>query len=192
MGAVTYNVLKDWDLETIIEQLEAADSKPSNCEPDTSMVWSPISPAERERVKERFQSSKVRLLSFGSTCEFHSPDDAVRRQNVDTGKRWIELAHDTGAWGVKVRPNGLPKDVPTETTVGRIGGVPPRTGRLRRRPRRRDLDGSTWPATQEPPVSAAIMKATQSRFGRTMLEFEPDRHRERQREAEASTCCGHG
>src|SRR6476620_4048820 len=122
LGAVTYNVLKDWDLETIIKQLEAARFEAVELRTGHKHVVEPsISSAERERVQTRFQNSKVRLLSFGSTCEFHSPDAAVRRQNIDLGKQWIELAHDTGAWGVKVRTNGLPKDVPTETTIGHIG-----------------------------------------------------------------------
>ena len=122
LGAVTYNVLKDWDLETIIKNLEAAGFE--GVELRTSHkhgVEITASADERERVRKRFERSKVRLVSFGSTCEFHSPDPAVRRKNVEEGKRFVELAHDTGAWGVKVRPNGLPKDVPHETTVQNIG-----------------------------------------------------------------------
>ena len=79
--------------------------------------------AERERVKQRFARSKVRLVSFGTTCEFHSPDPAVRRKQIDTAKAFIDLAHDTGAWGIKVRPNGLPKEVSVDTTIGNIGAA---------------------------------------------------------------------
>jgi sugar phosphate isomerase/epimerase len=161
LGAVTYNVLKDWDLETIVKQLEAARFEAVELRTGHKHGVEPsIPPAERERVRRRFENSKIRLLSFGSTCEFHSPDPAVRRHNIDIGKQWIELAHDTGAWGVKVRPNGLPKDVPTETTVSRIGECLRELG---------DYGGGRgveiWMEvhglrTQEPPVSAAIMKAT--------------------------------
>ena len=122
LGAVTYNVLKDWDLETIIKNLEAAGFE--GVELRTSHkhgVEITATADERERVRKRFERSKVRLVSFGSTCEFHSPDPAVRRKNVEEGKRWVELAHDTAAWGVKVRPNGLPKEVPLATTVKNIG-----------------------------------------------------------------------
>ena len=73
--------------------------------------------------KARFARSKVRLLSFGSTCEFHSPDSNERRKQVEIGKQWVDLAHDTGAWGVKVRPNGLPKEVAPETTIGNIAAA---------------------------------------------------------------------
>src|SRR5437867_8640271 len=107
LGAVTYNVLKDWDLETIIKNLEAAGFEAVELRTEHKHGVEPsIGAQERERVKARFERSKVRLLSFGSTCEFQSPDAAERRKQIETGKRWIELAHDTGAWGVKVRPNG--------------------------------------------------------------------------------------
>src|SRR5688500_2248285 len=103
LGAVTYNVLKDWDLETVIRQLETARFEAVELRTQHKhSVELTLGPVERERVKSRFESSKIRLLSFGTTCEFHSADAAVRRQNVDEAKRWIELAHDTGAWGVKV------------------------------------------------------------------------------------------
>src|SRR5262245_55320727 len=105
LGAVTYNVIKDWNLDMILTKLpelgfEAVELRTTHAHG----VEISLSPAERRQVATRFERSKVRLLSFGSTCEFHSPDPAVRRQNVDLGKKWIDLAHDTGAWGVKVRP----------------------------------------------------------------------------------------
>jgi sugar phosphate isomerase/epimerase len=121
LGAVTYNVLKDWDVETIIKNLEAAGFEAVELRTTHKHgVEVTLPPAEREKVRKRFEASKVRLLSFGSTCEFHSPDPAVRRKNVEEGKLFVELAHDTGAWGVKVRPNGLPKEVPVETTIKNI------------------------------------------------------------------------
>ena len=119
-----------------------------------------LAPPNGSKSELALKSSKVRLLSFGSTCEFHSPDAAIRKQNVDTGKRWIELAHDTGAWGVKVRPNGLPKDVPKDTTVGRIADCLRELGDYgagRGVEIWMEVHGAR---TQEPPVSAAIMKAT--------------------------------
>jgi len=122
LGAVTYNILKDWDLEKIITTLEASGF--SGVELRTShahKVEPSLSPAEREQVKQRFARSKVRLVSFGTTAEFHSPDPAVRRKHVEDAKAFIDLAHDTGAWGIKVRPNGLPKEVPVDTTIGNIG-----------------------------------------------------------------------
>jgi sugar phosphate isomerase/epimerase len=160
LGAVTYNVLKDWDVETIIQKLEAAGFEAVELRTTHKHGVEPSLPAaERKRVGERFARSKVRLLSFGSTCEFHSPDPAVRQKNVTEAKQFIDLAHDTGAWGVKVRPNGLPKEVPMEQTVQNIGAALREIGDYGGR-----MGVEIWMEvhgrdTQNPPVSAAIMKA---------------------------------
>ncbi len=121
LGAVTYNVCKDWDLETLITKLEEARFEAVELRTTHKHGVEPsLTAAERAAVKARFARSKVRLVSYGSVCEFHSPDAAERRKHVEIGKQWIELAHDTGAWGVKVRPNGVPAGVPRATTIGNI------------------------------------------------------------------------
>ncbi len=161
LGAVTYNALKDLDLDTLLLHLEDAGFEAVELRTGHRHGVEPsIGPAERDRVRKRFEQSRVRLLSFGSTCEFHSPDEAVRRQNVTTGKQFVDLAHDTGAWGVKVRPNGFPKDVSREVTIGRIGACLRELG---------DYGAGRgieiWlevhgPETQVPTAAAAIMRAT--------------------------------
>ena len=161
LGAVTYNVLKDWDLDTIIRNLEAAGFEAVELRTGHKHGVEPqIGAAERERVKARFEKSKVRLLSFGSTCEFHSPDAEERRKQVESGKQFVELAHDTGAWAVKVRPNGLPKDVPKEVTIRNIAGCLRELGDFSR-----GYGIEIWMEvhgkdTQVPQVAAAIMEAT--------------------------------
>ena len=161
LGAVTYNVLKDWDLDTLIRRLEEARFEAVELRTGHKHGVEPsIASAERDRVKTRFGQSKIRLLSFGSTCEFHSPDPEVRSKNVEESKRWIDLAHDTGAWGVKVRPNGLPKDVPHQTTIGRIADCLRELGDYgagRGVEIWMEVHGAD---TQNPPVAAAIMRAT--------------------------------
>ena len=161
LGAVTYNVLKDWDVDTIIKNLEAAGFEAVELRTGHKHGVEPtLTPEQRKAVGSKFSSSKVRLLSFGSTAEFQSPDEAVRRKNVADAKAFIELAHDTGAWGVKVRPNGLPEGVPEATTVGRIAECLKELGDYgagRGVEIWMEVHGKT---TQNPPVSAAIMKAT--------------------------------
>lgn len=159
LGAVTYNVLKDWDLETVIRNLQAAGFEAVELRTGHKHgVEVTLPGAERERVRKQFEASKVRLLSYGTTCEFHSPDAEIRKKNVEDCKRWIDLAHDTGAWGVKIRPNDLPEGVPQDLTISRIADALRALG---------DYGGGKgveiWMevhgrATQNPPVSAAIMK----------------------------------
>ncbi len=122
LGCVTYNVLKDMDLETIIRTLETA--KFEGVELRTTHkhgVEPSLDKAERKKVAERFAGSKVRLLSYGTTCEFQSPKAEERKKQVEIAKSFIELAHDTGAWAVKVRPNGLPKGVDPDIVYKGIG-----------------------------------------------------------------------
>jgi hypothetical protein len=121
LGSVTYQVLQNMDLETVIRTLQGTGFDAVELRTTHKHGVEPsISAAERERVKSRFEHSKVRLLSYGTTCEFQSADPVERRKQIDLAKQFVELAHDTGAWGVKVRPNGLAKGVPRETTIQNI------------------------------------------------------------------------
>jgi len=160
LGCVTYNICKDWDLETLIGKLEEAGFEAVELRTSHKHGVEPtIDQAARKKVQARFERSKIRLLSYGSTAEFHSPDPAVRAKNVADAKTFIDLAHDTGAWGVKVRPNGLPKEVPPEKTIAGIGAALRELGDYgagRGVEIWMEVHGRD---TQNPPVSAAIMKA---------------------------------
>ncbi len=160
LGLVTYNLAKDWDIDTIITKLEAARFEAVELRTSHKHGVEPsLSRPERERVRDRFNRSKVKLLSFGSTCEFHSPDQAVREKNVAECKAFIELAHDVGAVGVKVRPNGFPNGVPHDITIQRIGQALRECGEYGAR-----YGVEVWlevhgRETQNPPNIAAMMKA---------------------------------
>jgi len=122
LGLVTYNLAKDWDIPTLIRHceqtgLEAVELRTTH----RHGVEPSLSKEERLGVKNQFSDSGVRLLSLGSTCEFHSPDPAVVKKNIEETKKFIELAHDIGALGVKVRPNGIPQGLPEERTLEQIG-----------------------------------------------------------------------
>lgn len=123
LGSVTYNLLQNMDLETCIKTLEKAGFAAVELRTGHKHGVEPsIDAAARVAVRERFARSNVKLLSFGSTCEFESPDEAVRRQQIEIGRTFVDLAKDTGAIAVKVRPNGLPAGVPVGTTVKNIAG----------------------------------------------------------------------
>ncbi len=122
LGTVTYNLARNWDVDTIIEQLERARFEAVELRTTHAHGVEPsISKAQREKVRERFARSKVRLLSLGTACAYDSPDPAVRRENIEETRRFVELAHDLGCWGIKVRPNRLHKEVPERVTLQRIG-----------------------------------------------------------------------
>ena len=160
LGAVTYNVLNSWDLPTIISNLESAGFEAVELRTGHKHGVEPsIGVEERLKVKDRFARSKIRLLSFGSTAEFHSPDAAVRRKNIEDAKRFVDLARDTGAIGVKVRPNGFSAELSHERTIQNIGLCLKELGdyaQVRGIEIWLEVHG---PETQVPPVCAAIMKA---------------------------------
>jgi sugar phosphate isomerase/epimerase len=122
VGTVTYNIAKDWDLPTLIKNL--TDVGLDGVELRTTHkhgVEISLSPAARAEVRRRFEDSPVKIGGLGTTCEYHSPDPAVVKKNIDETKEWVKLAKDIGSPSVKVRPNGLPKEVPEEKTLEQIG-----------------------------------------------------------------------
>src|SRR3954470_10357291 len=82
LGAVTYNVIKDWDVDQIIAKLRELGYAAVELRTGHKHGVEPaIGAAERRAVAQKFERGQVRLLSFGTTCEFQSPDPAVRQQN---------------------------------------------------------------------------------------------------------------
>jgi len=80
-----------------------------------------LSKAQRAEVRRRFTDSPVTLVGYGSNAQFHEDDPAKVEQNIDLAKRYIQLMHDCGGSGVKVKPNGFVQSVPREKTIEQIG-----------------------------------------------------------------------
>jgi len=121
LGLVTYQWAKDWDLPTVI----------SNCEKSGLLgvelrtqhahkVEINLTAAQRAEVKKRFKDSPVTCVGYGSNYEFHSPDPAKLRENIEGAKEYVKLCKDIGATGLKVKPNTLPKEVEREKTITQI------------------------------------------------------------------------
>ncbi len=122
LGTVTYNLAQDWDIPTIIAN--CAEAKFEGVELRTTHkhgVETTLSKEQRAEVKKRFADSPVQLASLGSAFDYHTPEAAKLRKDIEATKEYIVLAHDVGATGVKVRPNGLSKEVPVEKTLEQIG-----------------------------------------------------------------------
>ncbi len=122
LGTVTYNLAQDWDIESILKNCEAA--KFEGVELRTThahKVEVQLSKDERATVRKRFADSSVELMGLGSAFDYHTADPAKLKQDIAATKEYMVLAHDVGATGVKVRPNGFPKDVPKEKTLEQIG-----------------------------------------------------------------------
>jgi len=122
LGLVTYNLAQDWDVATIIKNCEATNFEGVELRTTHAhKVEVNLSKDERKAVRKQFEDSKVQLMGLGSIFDYHTPDQAKLRRDIEATKEYIVLAQEVGATGVKVRPNGLPKEVPVEKTLAQIG-----------------------------------------------------------------------
>ena len=134
LGIVTHNFTLGWDLPTILTRLEKLGY--AGVELHTGhahKVEVSLTRQERDEVRRRFADSPVSLAGLGSTFEYHSVDPAVVRKNIEGTKEYVRLAHDVGAPGVKVRPNGVPAGGNLDQTLRQVGpGAAPNRPRLAR------------------------------------------------------------
>ena len=121
-GLVTYQWGKDLDLPTLIDVCEKSGLTGVELRTEHRHgVESKLSKAERDDVRKRFEASSVELVGYGSNAQFHEADPAKVKANIELTKQYIQLMHDCGGSGVKVKPNGFVKDVPHEKTIEQIG-----------------------------------------------------------------------
>ncbi|MCS7045825.1 MAG: sugar phosphate isomerase/epimerase [Gemmataceae bacterium] len=169
LGIVTYNIAATWDVPTILRicravglaAVELRTTHRHGVEPN-------LSPAARKEVRQRFADAGIELWGCGTVCEFHSPDKAVVRRNIEVCRQFCQLVHDIGGKGVKVRPNDLPPGIPVERTLEQIGTALRECGRAAH-----DNNVEIWVevhgrGTAHPPHCAAIMRhADHPRVGLT-------------------------
>jgi sugar phosphate isomerase/epimerase len=121
-GLVTYNVAKDWDLPTILENCKKAGIAGVELRTTHKHGVEPsLSKSEREKVKKQFADSGVKFFSCGTVCEYHSEDPARVKKNIEETKQFLALVKDLGGKGVKVRPNGVGKGHTVEQACNQIG-----------------------------------------------------------------------
>jgi sugar phosphate isomerase/epimerase len=122
LGLVTYNLAANWDLPTVLKACRAAGVAAVEFRTSHAHGVEPALAADRRRdVKKQCADAGVAIWGCGTVCEFQSPDPAVVKSNIDTCKHFVQLVADIGGRGVKVRPNGLPKDVAVAKTLEQIG-----------------------------------------------------------------------
>ena len=122
LGFVTYLWGKDWDLPTLIKN--CADTNITGVElrvEHAHNVMPELNTAQRLEVKKRFADSSVQLVGLGTNQQFDYLDQGQLKASIERAKAFIRLSADVGGSGVKVKPNGLHKEVPVEKTVTQIG-----------------------------------------------------------------------
>src|SRR5262245_61597084 len=87
LGLVTYNVATQWDLPTILKVCKSTGIAAVECRTTHKHGVEPTLTAEqRDTVKKQFADSGIVFWGCGSVCEFHSPDPAVVKKNVESCK----------------------------------------------------------------------------------------------------------
>ncbi|MBX9584496.1 MAG: sugar phosphate isomerase/epimerase [Gemmataceae bacterium] len=122
LGLVTYNVPKDWDLPTVLKVCREVGIAAVECRTTHKHGVEPnLTIDQRKDVRKRFADSGVVFWGSGTTCEFHSEDPLTVEFNIKRCRHFIELVHDLGGKGVKVRPNGVPQGADPAQTFDQIG-----------------------------------------------------------------------
>lgn len=122
LGLCTYLWGQDWDLPTLLKNCETAGIFGVELRTEHKHGVEPaLSAAARQEVRKRFADSPITLVGYGSNAEFHSTDPAEVKRNIELTKSYVQLMHDCGGSGVKVKPNALPKGVAPEKTLAQIG-----------------------------------------------------------------------
>lgn len=123
-GLVTYQWGKDWDLPTLIANCEKAGVHGVELRSTHAHGVEPeLSKAERKEVRKRFADSPVTCVGPGSNERFDSPDPAVLKSAIERSKAFLQLSHDIGSTGVKVKPDRFYPEVPQEKTIAQIAGA---------------------------------------------------------------------
>lgn len=122
LGLVTYQIAKDWDVPTLIKNCEETGFQGVELRTTHAHgVESSLNAEERAAVRRLFDESSVKLVGLGTAFEFHSPDPAEVRRNIEGTMAYVDLAVDLGCPGVKVRPNAFPEGRSEEATLKQIG-----------------------------------------------------------------------
>ena len=122
LGLVTYLWGEKWDLPTLIANCEK--SQVLGVELRTTHahgVERDLTKKQRKEVKKRFADTPVTMLGIGSNENFDAPSSRKLQHSIEATKEFIQLSHDVGGTGVKVKPNSFHDGVDHAVTIEQIG-----------------------------------------------------------------------
>jgi sugar phosphate isomerase/epimerase len=122
VGLCTYQWGKDWDLPTVIANCEKTKVPAVELRVEHKHGVEPrLNAQQRQDVKKRFADSSVTFVGIGCNECFDNPDPARLKRSLEAAKAFVQLSHDCGGSGTKVKPNDFHKGVPHEKTIEQIG-----------------------------------------------------------------------
>jgi len=122
LGLMTYNLGKDWDIDTIIKNCtETGFVEVELRTGHKHGVEVTLTKKERAEVKKLFRDSPLEAINLASAFQYWYPDPAELRKNIEGTKEYLQLAADVGAIGIRVFPNASSEDVSSEKMLKQIG-----------------------------------------------------------------------
>ncbi len=122
IGLMTYLLGRDWDIETIIKNCSETGFQSVELRTTHAHgVEVTLTPAQRAVVKQRFKDSPLETINLASAFQYHSPDPAELKRNIEGTKEYVLLARDVGATGIRVFPNAFNEGISKEKTMEQIG-----------------------------------------------------------------------
>lgn len=122
IGLMSYLIGSEWDLDTIIKNCTTAKFLHAELRTEHKHgVEVTLNKAQRLEVRKKIEDSALEAISLASAFMFHFPDQKVLRENIEGAKKYLQLAADVKAIGIRVFPNDIPDEVPAEKTMEQIG-----------------------------------------------------------------------
>src|SRR5437879_4152818 len=95
LGMVTYNVAATWDFPTILTVCKKVGISPVELRTTHKHGVEPsLSKDRRKEVRKRFADAGIAIWGCGSTCDFHWPDAAKVKKQIELCKQFVELVAD--------------------------------------------------------------------------------------------------
>jgi len=121
-GLVTYQWAKDWDVQTLLKNMQASGVLGVELRTTHKHGVEPtLTDAERDDVRKQFADAGLTLVGIGSDERFDNPDPAILKKAIEATKGFIQLSHDVGGSGVKVKPDKFHPNVDKQKTIEQIG-----------------------------------------------------------------------
>ena len=111
---LTYNIPRAWSMPRLVQAARTYgfSALELRCEQGHGHgVELDVSPEDRRRARSIVQDGYLEIAGLGTSARFESPDLAERQRQVDSARRFIELAADVGAGFIKVFGNDVPAGV---------------------------------------------------------------------------------
>ncbi len=75
------------------------------------------SPQHITETLTRMKQKNLRFVNLGSSCNLHIADPVKRKENIDGGKSFIDLAQQLNCPYIRVYPNNFPKEQSKQATI---------------------------------------------------------------------------